>query len=202
MEGAFAASPESAIASYYLDIDSQACLVQECPITMEPGFHIRAEQPGDRAEVWKVNEAAFERSDEADLVDRLREEGVVLLSLVAEMESRIVGHILFSRMSIESAQGKLPAVSLAPMAVRPSHQRRGIGSHLIRRGLRELRAGRERIVVVVGHKNYYPRFGFGLETSRYLSSPFPVDAVMSLELSEGALAGVRGALRYANAFGL
>jgi putative acetyltransferase len=172
------------------------------PMTMEPDIHIGDEEPGDRAEVWKVNEAAFERSDEADLVDRLRGEGVVLLSLVAEIEHQIVGHILFSRMSIEFGQGRLPAVSLAPMAVRPSHQKRGIGGHLIRRGLRKLRGSGERIVVVVGHKDYYPRFGFGFETSRYLSSPFPVDAVMAMELSEGALAGVRGALRYATAFGL
>jgi putative acetyltransferase len=172
------------------------------PMTMQLDFHIRDEQPEDRAEVWKVNEAAFERSDEADLVDRLRDEGVVLLSLVAEIESQIVGHILFSRMSIEATQAKLPAASLAPMAVHPSHQRRGIGGHLVRRGIRELRGGGERIVVVVGHKDYYPRFGFGFETSRYLSSPFPGDAVMALELSEGALAGVRGVLRYAAAFRL
>lgn len=169
---------------------------------MERGFHIREELPGDHPEVRKVNEAAFERSDEADLVDRLRDDGVVLLSLVAEIESQIVGHILFSRMAIEAAQATLPAASLAPMAVRPSHQRRGIGGHLIRRGLRELRTGGERIVIVVGHKDYYPRFGFGFERSRYLSSPFPPDAVMAMELLEGALAGVHGVLRYAAAFGL
>ena len=168
----------------------------------ELDFHSRDERLRDRPEVRKVNEAAFERPDEADLIDRLREEGVVLLSLVAEVESQIVGHILFSRMYIETAQGALPAVSLAPMAVRPSHQRRGVGSHLVRHGLGELRAGGERIVIVVGHKDYYPRFGFACETSRHLSSPFPVHAFMALELSEGALAEVCGAVRYPAAFGL
>jgi putative acetyltransferase len=103
-------------------------------------FDIRDAQLRDHLQIREVNEAAFERSDEADLVDRLREEGAILLSFVAELDSQIVGHILFSRMSIETAQGALPAVCLAPMAVRPSHQGRGIGSHLVRHGLAELRA--------------------------------------------------------------
>jgi len=168
----------------------------------EPDFHIRPERPADHLEIRSVNQAAFERPDEADLIDRLRGEGVVLLSLVAEIEREIVGHILFSRMAIEIAQGRLPAVSLAPMAVRPKHQRHGVGGRLIRHGLRELRGSGERIVIVVGHKDYYPRFGFAFETSRCLSSPFPAHALMALELSAGALAGVRGVLRYAAAFGL
>jgi putative acetyltransferase len=172
------------------------------PLTMESDFHIRAEHLRDRHEVRTVNEAAFQRSDEADLVERLREEGAILLSLVAELDGQIVGHILFSRMSIETAQGALPAVSLAPMAVRPSHQGRGVGSHLVRRGLAQLRARGERIVIVLGHKDYYPRFGFASEKARYLSSPFPADAFMALELSDGALADVRGAVRYPAAFGL
>jgi putative acetyltransferase len=164
--------------------------------------HIRNELLRDRPEVRKVNEAAFERADEGDLIDRLRKEGVVLLSLVAEIEGQIVGHILFSRMSIETTQGALLAVSLAPMAVRPSHQRHGVGSHLVRHGLRELRARGERIVIVLGHKEYYPRFGFAFETSRNLSHPFPSNALMALELSEGSLAEVSGAVRYPAAFGL
>lgn len=171
-------------------------------MTIAPNFHIRPERPTDHLEIRSVTEAAFERPNEADLIDRLREEGAVLLSLVAEIEREIVGHILFSRMAIEIAQGRLPAVSLAPMAVRPKDQRRGVGGRLIRHGLRELRSSGERIVIVVGHKDYYPQFGFGFETSRSLSSPFPPHALMALELSKGALAGVRGVLRYASAFGL
>ena len=84
------------------------------PVMVELDFEIRDEQFGDQREVWRVNEGAFGRSDEADLVDRLRDEGVVLLSLVAELRGHIVGHILFSRMFIETAQGTLPAVSLLP----------------------------------------------------------------------------------------
>jgi putative acetyltransferase len=169
---------------------------------MESDFRIRVEQFRDRAGVREVNEAAFERSDEADLVERLREEGVVLVSLVAELEDHVVGHILFSRMSIDTAQGPLAAVSLAPVAVHPGRQGRGVGSQLVRQGLAELRARGERIVIVLGHKDYYPRFGFASKKARYLSSPFPADAFMALELSEGALADVRGAVRYPAAFGL
>jgi putative acetyltransferase len=172
------------------------------PVMVELDFDIRDEQFGDRREVWQVNAAAFGRSDEADLVDRLRDEGVVLLSLVAELRGQIVGHILFSRMFIETAQGTLSAVSLAPMAVRSSHQRRQVGSYLVRHGLDRLRARGERIVIVLGHKDYYPRFGFAAAKARYLSSPFPSDAFMALELSEGALSEVRGAVRYPAAFGL
>ena len=172
------------------------------PVKVPLNCHIRNEQSQDRGDVRKVNESAFERPDEADLIDRLREEGVVLVSLVAEVDSGIVGHILFSRMSIETERGDLPAVSLAPMAVAPRYQGRGVGIRLIRQGLAELRARGERIVIVLGHKHYYPRFGFSSEKARYLSSPFPPDAFMALELSEGALKDIRGAVRYPVAFGL
>jgi putative acetyltransferase len=169
---------------------------------MLPLLLIRNEQPADRKQVHEVNEAAFGRSDEADLVDNLRTEGAILLSLVAELDGQIVGHILFSRMTVETAQGPVDAVSLAPIAVLPGHQGRQVGSQLVRRGLADLSALGERIVIVLGHKQYYPRFGFSSQQAANLSSPFPPDAFMALELSEGALAGVHGAVRYAAAFGL
>jgi len=157
---------------------------------------IRDERPHDREQVRKVNEAAFGRSDEADLIDRLLAEGAVLLSLVAEIDDQIIGHILFSRMTVETAQGSVAAVSLAPMAVLPAYQRRKVGSQLVRRGLTDLRDQGERIVIVLGHNEYYPRFGFSSEKARHLTSPFPPDAFMVLELSVGALAGIHGAVRY------
>jgi len=163
---------------------------------------IRDQQPGDREQVRKVNEAAFGRSDEADLIDRLFAEGAVLLSLVAEVDGQIVGHILFSRMTVETDQGPVAAVSLAPMAVLPEQQGHQIGSELVRRGLAQLRDQGERIVIVLGHKHYYPRFGFSSEMARHLASPFPPEAFMALELCDGALTGVRGAVRYPAAFGL
>lgn len=163
---------------------------------------VRNEQPQDQEHVRTVNEVTFGRSDEADLVERLRLEEAVLLSLVAELDREIIGHILFSRMTVETAQGPIATVSLAPMAVLPGYQRRGVGTRLVRRGLDELRDRSERIVLVLGHEHYYPRFGFSAEKALQLTSPFPPEAFMALELSEGALSGICGAVRYPAAFGL
>lgn len=173
-------------------------------LTMDPQSRllIRDEQFCDREQVRKVNETAFRRSDEADLIDGLRVEGAVLLSLVAEVDGQIVGHILFSRMTVETAERHVAAVSLAPMAVLPQHQGRKIGSQMVRRGLDRLCDQGERIVLVLGHKHYYPRFGFSSVKARDLTSPFPPDAFMALELADGALTGIRGVVRYPSAFGL
>ncbi len=168
----------------------------------EAPLRVRDEQPYDREQVRSVNETAFGRSGEADLIDRLWVEGAVLASFVAEVGNQIVGHILFSRMTVETAQGPAAAVSLAPMAVLPDYQGHQIGSQLVRHGLNELRARGERIVIVLGHKDYYPRFGFSPDKARYLASPFPPEVFMALELSEGALEGIRGDVRYPSAFGL
>jgi len=163
---------------------------------------IRSEDANDWPAVHSVHQAAFGRSDEAQLVDQLRGEGVVLVSLVAVLDQRIVGHILFTRMSIETAAGSIPAVALAPMAVLPEHQRQGIGGRLIRAGLDASRDQGEQIVIVLGHAHYYPRFGFSTEKARSLDSPFPPEAYMAVELRTGALDGVRGKVNYAAAFGL
>ena len=163
---------------------------------------IRAERDADHLAIRAVNEAAFGGREEADLVEALRADGTVLLSLVAEVDGQVVGHVLFGRMSIETPSGDVPAVALAPMAVVPGHQRQGIGRQLIPAGLDQLRSRGEQIVIVVGHPAYYPRFGFSSETSGGLDGPFPREAFMALELTPGALAGVRGLVRYPAAFGI
>ena len=163
---------------------------------------IRSEAATDSVMIRQVNEAAFGRVEEANLVDALRVEGNVLLSLVADRKDRMVGHILFSRMWIDAATGEIEAVALAPMAVLPEYQRRGIGRRLIPYGLDALQGHGERIVIVVGHPRYYPRFGFSTALTRSLESPFPPEAFMALELRPGALDGVRGRVRYARAFGI
>lgn len=166
---------------------------------------VRGENSADaseRAAIHSINEAAFGCPDEADLVDRLRADGVVRASLVAEIPDRIVGHILFSRMSIETTGESVSAVALAPMAVLPEYQRRGIGGRLIQNGLNMLRQQGEQIVIVVGHPNYYPRFGFSNEITCSLESPFPQDVFMAMELSPGALSGVLGRVRYPATFGI
>jgi len=163
---------------------------------------IRWEQDVDRPAIRRVNQAAFGTSEEADLVDTLRADGVVLRSAVAEADGALVGHVLFSRMWIETAGAAIDAVALAPVAVPPSHQRQGIGDRLIRFGLAALREDGERIVLVVGHPPYYPRFGFSSALAGSIESPFPADAFMALELVPGALDGVSGRVRYPPAFGL
>ena len=163
---------------------------------------VRPEAAGDRLAIRHVNEAAFGTSEEADLVDVLRADGAVLLSAVAEVDGQIVGHILFSRMTVETSTGAVPAAALAPMAVMPAHQRRGLGSRLIGYGLDGVRDRGERIVIVLGHPTYYPRFGFSSERARSLEHPFSPEAFMALELVPGALDGVRGRVRYPPAFGL
>jgi putative acetyltransferase len=165
---------------------------------------IRIENPTSHPEhllVRALNQAAFGGSEEADLVDKLRG-GQALISLVAECGAGIVGHILFSRMWIKTPSKLVPAVVLAPMAVLPVHQRKGIGQRLIVHGLELLRNHGERIVIVVGHSGYYPRFGFSSDKAMALESPFPREAFMALELVQGALEGVHGSVIYPPAFGL
>lgn len=163
---------------------------------------VRCEKAEDQSPVRIVNESAFGRPDEANLVDRLRQENAVILSLVAEMKKQVIGHILFSRMWIDNPNGSLAAVALAPMAVLPAHQRNGIGGMLIRAGLDSLRDRGERIVVVLGHPGYYPRFGFSTDRALGLASPFPSEALMALELRMNAFSGISGTVRYPAAFGL
>jgi putative acetyltransferase len=165
---------------------------------------IRVENPTSSAEhlsIHAVNQAAFGGSEEADLVDRLRGDQA-LISLVAECASGIVGHILFSRMWITTASNLVSAVALAPVAVLPERQRKGIGKRLITHGLELLKNQGERIVVVVGHPDYYPRFGFSSAKATPLESPFPRETFMALELVDGALDGVHGAVIYPAAFGM
>ena len=165
-------------------------------------LHIRLKRRGDEPSIRFVNETSFERANEADLVEQLQRDGNVLASCVAVSNHEIVGHILFSRVTIEGAAGGIPSVALAPMAVLPSHQRRGIGSDLVRFGLQELRARGEPSVVVLGHPGYYGRFGFSSALARRLVTPFPPDAFMAMALIPGALDDVAGAVTYPRAFGL
>lgn len=156
----------------------------------------------EKSGIRAVHSAAFARPDEADLVDELRKQGHALLSLVAEIDGDIVGHIVFSRMWVEAPGGRVSAVALAPVAVLPDHQRTGVGSLLIRHGLELLGSFGEKIVIVLGDPSYYHRFGFSSEKAKVFTSPFPPEAFMVTELSPGALDGVRGAAVYPPPFGL
>ncbi len=164
---------------------------------------VRRERPADVARIRAVNELAFGNEVEADLVDALRARGQATLSLVAVAAHRVVGHILFSPVTIASGSEAVAALGLGPMAVLPAHQRQGIGSSLVRTGLAACRAAGHGCVVVLGHPEYYPRFGF-TPASRHgvaWEHRAPDEAFMLLELHEGALGGRGGIVRYQPEFG-
>jgi putative acetyltransferase len=163
---------------------------------------VREETPEDLEAIREVNRQAFGQEDEARLVDALRDSGYVRLSLVAEEGGRIVGHVLFSDLPIVTPAVALHALALAPVAVVPNRQRQGIGSRLVREGLRACAAEGHSVVVVLGHADYYPRFGFSSRLAERLKSPLAGPVFMALELVPGALADVVGQVRYPPPFGL
>ena len=169
-------------------------------------IEIRAERAEDAAAVGRVNELAFGRADEAALVDALRAAADPHVSLVAVEDDGIVGHIFFSPVSLGPEDGpedsSFAAMGLAPMAVLPEYQRRGVGSELVRAGLNECRRTGRDVVVVLGHPGYYPRFGFRPASRAGLRCEYPVpdDTFMVVELRPGALAGRRGLVKYHPAF--
>jgi putative acetyltransferase len=165
-------------------------------------MHIRSEEPTDIGAIHAVNRAAFETSTEADLVDALRKQAHPIVSLVAEDAGAIVGHIFFSPVTLSGHA--LTMMGLAPMAVLPAQHRRGIGSALVRAGLERCRELGFAAVIVLGHAEYYPRFGF-VPASRFgIGCEYDVaDRVfMALELERGSLRGKSGTIRYHAAFGL
>jgi putative acetyltransferase len=162
---------------------------------------IRPETASDREAVLRVERDAFGQDTEPRLVEALHEGGHVTLSLVAELDGRVVGHILFSPMTVEPEDGAShPAVCLAPVAVAPGHQRTGIGSRLIEAALRELRQQGHGAVFLLGHPSYYPRFGFRPAREFDIHYQDDRDAFMALELYPGALDGVSGNVRFAPEF--
>ena len=164
-------------------------------------MEIRPETGADLAAVGEVNRLAFGREAEARLVDDLRDGGYARLSLVAEEEGRLVGHIMFSEAVIRTDGGEVGALALGPVGVIPERQGRGVGSALIREGLDRCVQEGHRIVVLLGHPGYYPRFGFSAERAGNLSSPYSGDAFMALELAPGALSRVVGEFEFAPPFG-
>lgn len=167
---------------------------------------IRTETEQDLEQIRQVNIEAFgNRNDEADLVDRIRSSDGYIpeLSIVAERNGEIIGHILLSKAEIVREEESREVIVLAPIAVKPDDQKRGIGKRLITEGLLRCKGLGYSLVLLIGHPSYYPKFGFkparpfGLELKQFQVSD---DVFMVCELKEHELGRVKGELRYPKAF--
>lgn len=164
-------------------------------------MNIRNEMTTDKEAIHALHVEAFGQDAEAKLVDELRVEGFATLSLVAMAYEKLIGHVLFSRVEIVSPGKTVRALALAPLGVLPLWQRHGVGSALIREGLKQAAGAGEKMVIVLGDPAYYRRFGFRAELTAALQSPYAGEHFMALELSPGALEGVTGEVRYSAPFG-
>jgi putative acetyltransferase len=162
---------------------------------------IRREAPSDVDDVREVNVQAFGGPVEARIVDALRASPGAI-SLVAVAGDRVVGHIFFTPVSLDADRPLVRVAGLGPMAVRPAFQRAGVGSALVRRGIEECRRHGYAAVVVLGHRRFYPRFGFRPAGAWGLVCEYPVppEAFMAIELDPGSLDGRSGRVRYSPEF--
>lgn len=162
-------------------------------------IEIRKEYPDDVAAIRDLNKRAFGQDQEGNIVDALRSNGAALLSLVATLNGRVVGHIMYSAVSVG---GDVAGAALGPMAVLPEHQREGIGSKLVEAGNRQLNDAGCPFIVVVGHAQYYPRFGFRPASAHGLTCEWevPDDAFMVLVLDQAKMADASGLATYRHEF--
>lgn len=161
-------------------------------------IEIREERAGDLAAIREVNELAFGQPVEANIVDALRSNGAMLASLVAIADDRVVGHVMYSPVSLNGIVG----AGLGPVAVLPGDQRRGIGSALITAGNAQLQSTGCPFIVVLGHAHFYPRFGFRPARGRGITCEWdvPDEAFMLLVLDAAKMEGVSGVARYREEF--
>lgn len=164
---------------------------------------IRAEQAQDKNPIEQINRTAFEGEVEAKLVNALRDSVCDYISLVAEINTKVVAYILFTPVSL-SEHPDIKLLGLAPMAVLPEYQNQGVGSELVRQGLAQCKNRGYEAVVVLGHPHYYPRFGFVPADKYGIHSKYdvPREVFMIQELVPGCLKGKTGAIQYHEAFKL
>lgn len=157
-------------------------------------IEIREEHSGDVSAIRDLNKHAFGQDQEGNIVDALRSNGAVLLPLVATLNGHVVGHIMYSPLSVSEVDG----AALGPMAVLPEHQRQGIGSKLVEAGNRRLKESGCPFIIVVGHANFYPRFGFKPASTCGITCAWemPDDVFMVLALDHAKMAGISGLANY------
>jgi putative acetyltransferase len=161
-------------------------------------IEIRDEQPADVDAIREVNRQAFAQDVEGRIVDALRDGGAVVLSLVAVADGQVVGHILFSPLTVGSTAG----AALGPMAVLPAYQRRGLGRQLVEAGIGRLRDSGCPFIVVIGHPEFYPRFGFQPAAAHGLTCEWdvPSEAFMVNILDPRVAGSLRGRAQYRTEF--
>jgi len=165
-------------------------------------MNIREERPEDRLGIIELNIAAFDSTDEANLVEQLREDGAIISSMVADEYGEIIGHILFSGLKVTSNDGKteISAAALAPLCVAPTHQKLGIGSELIRQGIEKCEENGIEAIVVLGQERFYAQFGFSVEKAENIKSAFSGPFFMVLDLKKGIFDEFQGSAIYPDAF--
>ena len=164
---------------------------------------IRKEEERDYKKVYEVNRLAFQQENESKLIEKIRKgkNFVPDLSLVAKIDDEIVGHILFSRIKIVG-DSIFESLALAPVAVIPEFQKQGIGAELIKKGIEKAKELGFDSIIVLGHKEYYPKFGFKRASNWSIECPFevPDEAFMAIELTEKAFEDKAGTVRYPDEF--
>ncbi len=145
-------------------------------------FDVRLATEKDKPAIRDLNTRAFGRADEAGIIGKLEEEGAVILQLVADAEGQIIGHALFYHVGVF---GKLGAVGLGPMSVDPWVQREGIGTAMVNLGLSHVKNSGGSMVFVLGHPEYYPRFGFSEAAAADFQAPWKGPHFMGLRLRYG-----------------
>ena len=166
-------------------------------------IRIREERADDIHQVRSVNDAAFGQPTEGHIVDRLRGADSEAVSLVAVLNEKVIGHIFFSSVTVETELGLIKGMGLAPMAVVPEHQREGVGSELVTEGLKEIRKKGYPFVVVLGHETYYPRFGFRPASEYGLRSQWdgvPDEVFMAIIYAKDRMKGLSGTVYYREEF--
>ena len=161
-------------------------------------IEIREEQPDDVDAIRNVNKRAFGQEQEGHIVDALRSNGAALLSLVATLNGRVVGHVMYSPITV----GDVTGAALGPMAVLPEHQRLGIGSKLVEAGNQKLKDAGWPFIIVLGHSHFYPRFGFTPASALGITCEWdvPADVFMVLILDQQKMDGISGSAKYRQEF--